>query len=111
MAAAHDARTEPPQALPAPANGTGEGRRTERQAHQTELASGHEQTVSLRQELLDEVGSKQIEHVGGNEAVEAVIGSGMRGEPSLWYTRARSDHGFKRSCASETMVPLMSGPT
>ena len=44
-----------------------------RKTHQTEPASGGEQTASLRQELRHEVGRKQIEHVGGNEAVETAI--------------------------------------
>jgi len=74
MAATHDARTEPPQELPARTDCTREARRTERQAHQNELASGDDQTVRLRQELLYEFGRKQIERVGGNEAVETVIG-------------------------------------
>ena len=73
MAAAHDGRTEPPQALPAPADHAGEAGRPERHAYKTELASGHEHTVSLWHELLDEVGGKQIEDVGGDKAVEAVI--------------------------------------
>ena len=73
MAAAYDARTKPPQALPAPADCTGDGRCPESHAYQTELASGHENTVSLRQQLLDEVGGKQIEDVGRNEVVEGAI--------------------------------------
>ena len=52
MAPAHDARTQPPQSLPAPANCAGEGRRTERHAYQTKPPTGHEQAVSLRQDLI-----------------------------------------------------------
>ncbi|MGB8062494.1 MAG: hypothetical protein WCF26_11410, partial [Candidatus Sulfotelmatobacter sp.] len=45
---AHDARTEPPKALPAPTDGTRKGRRAERHAYQTKLASGHEHAVILQ---------------------------------------------------------------
>ncbi len=87
MAPAHNGRMEPPQALPAPADCTGDGRRPERHAYQTELASGNEHTVSLWHELLDEVGGKQIEDVGRNEVVEGAIWlRHTRGTVSLIYT-------------------------
>ncbi len=89
MAPAHYARTEPPQALPAPTDCTRDRRRSEGHAHQTELASGHKQTVSLRQELIYEVGRQQVEHVGRNEAVKVAI----------WFRYARGTVTLMDECA------------
>jgi hypothetical protein len=73
MAAAHYAWSESPQSLPAPAHRTRERRRTKRHTHQTKFACGQEQAVSLRQELIDAVGSQKIEHLARKEAVKAVV--------------------------------------
>lgn len=89
MAAAHDTRTDPPQALPAPADCTRYRRCPESHAHETQPPSGHENTVSLRQQLLDEVRGEQIENVSGDKSVEAVIWLRYSwGTVSLIYTCA-----------------------
>ena len=103
MAAAHDARTEPPQALPAPADCTRYRRCPESHAHETQLPSGNEHAVSLRQQLLDEVGGKQIEDVGRNEVVEGAIW--------LRYTRgAVSSDKHVRDLTTASDAPVQAKP-
>jgi hypothetical protein len=65
MAAAHDARIEPPQAFSSPTDCAGKAGRAESHAYQTELPSGHEQTVRCRHLDFKKFGFVDLWHVRG----------------------------------------------